>query len=324
MNSSIPTPFFSVCIPTYNTANYIGEAIQSILDQTFTDYEIVISDNCSTDNTKEVVDSFNSDKIKYFLNPENIGLYPNMTLTCQRARGKYLQVLCADDKFSPFCLEVIYQQLALRGFSHGAVAIGYDMEESALLNEKPTDSFNYKISSINSDQFFDYINQKIDTNLGGLLSTICATKAVFAEIGYFGNDVKSINSDVYTWLKLVLSTNCLLIDRPILCYYRRHQNQVGVIMKNVTTISECFDFFETNKQALALLDRDGRNTEIFLNDRIAGQVANGISKGIELKNFSYLAESLKIIKQYGYRVPFFLVFKIYLLKIGKLIQKRLS
>ena len=110
-----PSAFFSVCIPTYNTASYIGEAIQSVLDQTFTDYEIVISDNCSTDNTEEVVNSFNTDKIVYFKNPENIGLYPNVTLTAKRAKGKYIQVLCADDKLSPYCLEVIYQQLVLNG-----------------------------------------------------------------------------------------------------------------------------------------------------------------------------------------------------------------
>ena len=59
-------PFFSVIIPTYNSAILLKRAIQSVLDQTFKDFEIIVIDNSSEDNTESVVQSFNSKKIIFF------------------------------------------------------------------------------------------------------------------------------------------------------------------------------------------------------------------------------------------------------------------
>ena len=296
-------PFFSICIPTYNTADYIGEAIQSVLNQTFTDYEIVISDNCSTDNTKELVDLFKSDKIKYFQNHENIGLYPNMSLAVKRAKGKYIQVLCADDKLSPYCLEVIYHQLEARGFSHGAVGIGYSKNENDLQTEPLSDSFDYKFCTVGSYNFFDYLNQKIDTNLGGFLGSICAKKDVLSEIGYFGNDGGSMEADVITWKKIVLATDCILIDKPILWYYRTHPGQVSANVRLKVTIAEYFDFFNEYKNNLLPLDPNGNQVKVFLNIKISSLIVNAISTGFRQINFSYLFEALRTISKYGHQVP---------------------
>tara|TARA_Y100000031_G_scaffold102701_1_gene112577 strand:+ start:672 stop:866 length:195 start_codon:yes stop_codon:yes gene_type:complete len=58
-------PRVSVIIPTYNRAKLLKKAVESVLDQTFQDFEVIIVDDGSTDNTKNIVDSFNSNKIKY-------------------------------------------------------------------------------------------------------------------------------------------------------------------------------------------------------------------------------------------------------------------
>ena len=52
------TPFFSICIPNYNYARYVGETIQSVLDQSFQDFEVIVADNASTDDSVQVVRSF--------------------------------------------------------------------------------------------------------------------------------------------------------------------------------------------------------------------------------------------------------------------------
>lgn len=91
-------PKVSVCIPTYNTANYIGQAIESVLMQTYNDYEIVVSDNASEDNTKEIVNSFHDSRIRYFRNEENLGYSKNVRkLIYTLANGEYGVILCADD-----------------------------------------------------------------------------------------------------------------------------------------------------------------------------------------------------------------------------------
>ncbi len=90
-------PFFSIVIPTYNRGNYLKLAIKSILRQNYDDYEIIITDNASTDNTKEVIYSFRNKKIKYFKNKENIGFNRNLYKAINLAQGKYIFILGDDD-----------------------------------------------------------------------------------------------------------------------------------------------------------------------------------------------------------------------------------
>ncbi len=97
----------SVCIPTYNHAHFLIDAIESVLAQTFTDIELIVVDNCSTDNTKEVVDKIISvdRRVKYFCNEANIGPVKNLNRSLAYAHGEYVKILCADDMLEPTCLE---------------------------------------------------------------------------------------------------------------------------------------------------------------------------------------------------------------------------
>lgn len=91
------TPFFSIVIPTYNRAKFLKATIAITLLQTFEDFELIISNNCSTDNTREVVQSFKDKRIRYFENKENIGGEPNMKKVISYARGRYIFTLGDDD-----------------------------------------------------------------------------------------------------------------------------------------------------------------------------------------------------------------------------------
>lgn len=96
-------PVVSVVIPTYNGSKYIWRAIESVLMQNFSDYEIVISDNSSTDSTKEVVLEYakrHRGKIKYFRNDKNIGYPANLRkLIYELSQGQYIAILCDDDYY---------------------------------------------------------------------------------------------------------------------------------------------------------------------------------------------------------------------------------
>ena len=97
-----PLPKVSVLIPTYNYAHYLDETIQSVLEQSFQDFELVIVDNHSTDNTEEVVKKYFGDKrISYYRNPRNLGLVGNWNQCLLYAKGDYIKLLCADDKIHP-------------------------------------------------------------------------------------------------------------------------------------------------------------------------------------------------------------------------------
>ena len=92
-------PTVSVIIPCYNTAKYLGQAIDSVLSQTFSDFEIIVVDDGSTDNTTEVVQSFNDSRIHYIQHSNNKGLSAARNTGIRHARGRYICFLDSADYF---------------------------------------------------------------------------------------------------------------------------------------------------------------------------------------------------------------------------------
>jgi len=100
-------PLVSVCIPTYNSEAFVAEAIESVLRQTLQDFEIVITDNCSTDATIAICNKYkkSDSRISLYSNEENIGAFPNFNNGLRFAQGEYLKFLMSDDLLEPACLE---------------------------------------------------------------------------------------------------------------------------------------------------------------------------------------------------------------------------
>jgi glycosyltransferase involved in cell wall biosynthesis len=94
-------PIVSVCIPTYNRAPLLAQAIRSVLGQTLQDFELVISDNASTDDTEALVRSFDDPRIRYVRNQTNLGNRANFNRCLQLARGAYLTIFQDDDIMMP-------------------------------------------------------------------------------------------------------------------------------------------------------------------------------------------------------------------------------
>lgn len=95
----------SVIIPVYNCGDYIKETIDSVLNQTYSNFEVIIVDDCSTDNTSSVIKSFNSNKIKYFRLDINSGAAIARNNAIHYSTGTYLAFLDADDLWDKYKLE---------------------------------------------------------------------------------------------------------------------------------------------------------------------------------------------------------------------------
>ncbi len=89
----------------YNRADHIGECIDSVLQQTFTDFELVLIDDASTDRTVEIARSFDDDRIRIIENPQRLGAEGNWNAALEHSRGVYVKVLSHDDVIYPTCLE---------------------------------------------------------------------------------------------------------------------------------------------------------------------------------------------------------------------------
>lgn len=92
------TPLVSIGIPTYNRADsYLGYALRSAVNQTYKNIEIIVSDNCSPDNTESVVKAFDDPRIRYYRQTENIGPVKNRHFCLEQSRGDYFVMLLDDD-----------------------------------------------------------------------------------------------------------------------------------------------------------------------------------------------------------------------------------
>ena len=95
----------SIIMPSYNTAKFIANSIQSVLMQTYQYWELIIVDDCSTDNTDEVVAKFKDSRIRYIKNDVNSGAAVSRNRALREAKGRWIAFLDSDDLWHPEKLE---------------------------------------------------------------------------------------------------------------------------------------------------------------------------------------------------------------------------
>lgn len=99
-------PQVSILMPVYNTAPYLREAIDSMLSQTFTDFELIVLNDCSPDNAEEILDTYNDPRIVRYKGAKNVGLSNVLNIGIELARGKYIARMDSDDISLPNRLQV--------------------------------------------------------------------------------------------------------------------------------------------------------------------------------------------------------------------------
>ena len=112
----VRTPQVSIGLPVYNGENYLAEALDACLAQTFTDFELIISDNASTDGTAAIISAYaaRDARIRAFRQPKNIGGGPNQNFVLAQARGEYYKLVAHDDLYAPTLLEQCVAVLDVR------------------------------------------------------------------------------------------------------------------------------------------------------------------------------------------------------------------
>ncbi len=122
------TPSFSICIPNYNYGHYLGKTIQSVLNQTYKNFEIIVADNASTDDSISVVESFKDSRIHLVRNNYNIGFGPNLQRASMFAKNDFINLLSSDDLMNPTALETYAVILSERGDKAAYTVLSSDAE----------------------------------------------------------------------------------------------------------------------------------------------------------------------------------------------------
>ena len=113
--ASTVRPLITIAIPTYNRADsYLRGAIKSALDQTYPNIEVIVSDNCSTDQTEMIVKNFTDARVRYFRQARNIGPNKNFNFCVEQACGEYFLLLQDDDLIDPDFVQVCMEAAGYR------------------------------------------------------------------------------------------------------------------------------------------------------------------------------------------------------------------
>jgi glycosyltransferase involved in cell wall biosynthesis len=104
-------PRISVILPVYNGVKYLREAVDSILNQTYSDFEFIIIDDGSSDETPQILDSYNDKRIVRKTNPANMGLVASLNLGIEMAQGEFIAIMNADDISLPYRLQAQYDYM---------------------------------------------------------------------------------------------------------------------------------------------------------------------------------------------------------------------
>jgi glycosyltransferase involved in cell wall biosynthesis len=211
--SSSTQILLSVIMTSYNREKYVAEAIQSVLSSTFTDFEFIICDDCSSDNTYRIEQDFaaRDPRIRLYRNESQLGDFPNRDLAASYARGTYVKYVDSDDIISPDALKIMVQAMqqypgALLGLSQ----IANELNDVRKCPELITPEQAYL------EHYFGYGTLRYGPT-GAILK-----KEVLKEMGGFGQN--RYVGDTELWLRIVSKYPMVKI-RPGLVVWRRHTGQ---------------------------------------------------------------------------------------------------
>ena len=195
----------SIIMPSYNTARFIGESIKSVVAQTYIFWELIIVDDCSTDNTDEIIGEYLGDnRIKYFKNKNNSGAAVSRNRALREAKGRWIAFLDSDDLWQPEKLEKQVRFMEENGchFSYTNYSeIDEEGKRNGVMVTGP--------KRITRSGFLNYC-------WPGCLTVMYDAKVVgLIQIA----DIKK-NNDYAMWLKVCTKADCFLLDEN-LCLYRR-------------------------------------------------------------------------------------------------------
>lgn len=221
-------PVVSIVIPTYNCAHYITEAIQSVLQQTYKDIEIIVVDDGSTDNTKEILELYIGKGIIKYIYQNNQGPGAARNSGIRASRGDFIAFLDADDALtldslekrlrlmeSVSLLDLIFSDFYMEEDFVQTFKIGFLKKEKFL--RKFSKSIEYTIQAgivFRKDLYRNFFR----TPLFICTDTVLARKSLFSRTGLFKTDIYA-GEDTGMWLRMVMHGRVGYIDSP-LAYYK--------------------------------------------------------------------------------------------------------
>jgi glycosyltransferase involved in cell wall biosynthesis len=295
---------FSVVIAVFNKEKYIGRTLQSVLDQTFTDFEIVVVNDGSTDNSEAVIQRFSDPRIRYYTQ-QNQGAGAARNSAISKATAPWIALLDADDRWYPDYLAEI-DRLTNSYPGQAVLATGIAIEKSGTTILPTYSISNLKKEEVRIVDFFEssYIHSLLTSS-----STVLHRK-VFEQVGMYNPTIKS-GQDTDLWVRVGLQYKVVFFNKVLAVYEYATQS----LFKSTKNISEkaSFEgyeameqqrpevkkFLDLNRFSLALLAKMQSDTEAFRKNSSKISLKNLNNKQrFLLKAPAGIVRSLYRLKQY--------------------------
>lgn len=203
----------SIITPTWNCAEFIGETILSIQAQTYKNWELIISDDCSTDNTKDVIAPFlqSDNRIKYICNEKNSGAAITRNNALRRAEGKWVAFLDSDDLWTPDKLEKQVEFMVKNGYHFSYTSYCEINEQSEETGKLITGPKHVTKAGMYAFCWPGCLTVMYDREHVGLIQI---------------EDIKK-NNDYAMWLKVCHKADCYLLDECLAKYRRGRTGSIS-------------------------------------------------------------------------------------------------
>ncbi|MDD7392954.1 MAG: glycosyltransferase family 2 protein [Eubacteriales bacterium] len=198
----------SIIMPSYNTAAYIGESIRSVLAQTYENWELLIVDDCSTDQTDEVVAAFCDPRIRYFKNAHNSGAAVSRNYALREAKGEWIAFLDSDDLWMPEKLERQLRFMKEHGYQFSYTdyyIVAPDGRTVPYIITGPNRVTKLKLYCY---CYFSTITVMYNRDAIGLVQIA---------------DIKK-NNDYAMWFKVIETADCYRLPECLSCYCKRESS----------------------------------------------------------------------------------------------------
>ncbi len=233
-NTSAGNPLVTVVTITYNSSSYVRDAIESVLAQSYTNIEYVIGDDCSTDDTWQIIQEYDDYRIIAYRNESNVREYANRNKAINKAKGKYLIFIDGDDVIYPHGLDFMVRML--EAFPASAMAIMRPYHSKIIY---PVELNPYTLF------LAEYFHKSLlDTAFTNTFFKLSILK------GFGGLSEKYAAGDNYIRLKIAKENNCLLINDN-LTWWRETPGQAFQRLSNTV-----YGFLQAFNVKIEMLDEN--------------------------------------------------------------------
>ena len=209
-------PKVSVLIPAYNHEKFLKDTIESVLNQTFSDFELLISDDCSTDNTAQVIKSFSDQRIAGIFFEENRGTVRALNSLLEHAKGEYIAVLGSDDIWEPKKLErqlnVMENDKNLAACFTWASIV--DQNSNIISDEK---EFPIHIFDFNNTDRVMMLKEIFLSGNHFCHSSVLIRGDIHCQVGEYNIAYRQLH-DLDLWIRILLRHDVHIIEEPLVRY----------------------------------------------------------------------------------------------------------